>query len=81
MGRHTARQPCPFCGWEFTDLFEIGYRSRPRRPTFRVTCCSCRACGPEGESKEEAATLWNRGAPPMPDRVPIDFAFDAAKEQ
>lgn len=87
MGRHTARQPCPFCGWEFTDLFEIGYRSRPRRPIFRVQCCSagCKAYGPEGESRSEAATLWNKRAEPIIEgRVPIvfaDYTSDAAKEQ
>lgn len=76
MGRYAARQPCPFCGWKFTNLFEIGYHSRPRRPIFRVQCCAavCKAFGPEGENRSEATTLWNKRAKPVIEgRVPIEF--------
>lgn len=74
MGRHSARPGCPFCGWEYTDLEELGYRARPRRPCYRVKCCRCRAFGPEGESKGEAISLWNKREPVVVGLpVPLDF--------
>ncbi len=78
MGRHAARNNCPFCGHWASDVRPVGgYYSNAG--IYRARCCGCGAEGPKAEGKREAARLWNNRAEfldrhgnPAP-RVPIDF--------
>ena len=49
------RAVCPFCGEDDTV---IGWRAKPSNQ-FYVLCCCCEAMGPESQTRNGAARLWN----------------------
>lgn len=60
MGRHCARNNCPFCGWHYTDLELLHHGSTGQLLGYRVRCCGCGALGPTGANKSLATKLWNK---------------------
>ena len=49
-------EPCPFCGSEDVDMFEL------EATRFAGGCHNCGTEGPDGETKWEARELWNQRA-------------------
>ena len=45
---------CPFCGGTDPELIDL-------ETTFWVSCKTCSANGPSGESDEQALERWNNG--------------------
>ena len=52
----TELKPCPFCGGEDFQMVSV-YGGE-----YYVDCLTCTACGPSGETEEEAIEAWNRRA-------------------
>lgn len=62
----TKLKPCPFCGEEQDSttqglLFDAGLCMG--HIYFHVECAQCGARGPDGDSKEDAAEMWNKREP------------------
>lgn len=79
MGRHAARNNCPFCGWYCTDVIPRAAVRSALQGQCYVRCCGCHAQGPMAPNEREATRQWNERAEfrdrhdnPAP-RVPIDL--------
>lgn len=50
-------KPCPFCGYDAVNIFSFQVPVYLDR--YFVHCSKCQATGPNCQTKEAAANLWN----------------------
>jgi hypothetical protein len=76
-GAVPPRLPCPFCRSPYTDMCDYKSPTHPHYHKFWIRCPGCKACGPYGDDKEDAADRWNSAprvrAQNVGPPVPLDF--------